>query len=136
VRNNPRHVGKHTEQKHSFNEDRAETILRHRIAKDRAIVRNQSRQVEMPGLLAHISKPGNGNRECDEINCAGEKEHGAPSKDVTDHTCARCPEQVAAHRRKQQPTNRHLPLLHRNPITGNGQCNRENAARGGARHHA
>jgi hypothetical protein len=29
-----------------------------------------------------------------------------------------------------------LPLLHRNPITGNGQCNRENAARGGARHHA
>src|SRR5262252_5960364 len=95
-----RHVGKHTKQKHSFNEDRAETILRHRIAEDRAIIRNQGRQVETPGLLAHISKSGNGNGECDEINCAGEKEHRAPSKDFTDHTCARRPEQVAAHRRK------------------------------------
>src|SRR5215510_9508764 len=112
-----RHVGKHAEQKHSFNEDRAETILRHRIAKDSAIVRNQRRQVETPGLLAHTSKSGHGNCERDEINCAGEKEHGAPSKDVTDYACARCPEQVAAHRRKQQPTNRHLPLLHRNAIT-------------------
>jgi hypothetical protein len=30
------------------------------------------------------------------------------------------------------PPDRNLPLLYRNPVTGNSQCNRENAARGGA----
>jgi hypothetical protein len=129
------HVGKDTEQEYGFNEDRAETVFRHRIAEDRAIVRNQSRQVETAGLLPNASKPGDCDGERDEIDGAGKKEHCAPSKDITDHACPRRSEQVAAHRRKQQPTNRDLALLHRNAIAGDRQRNRKDATCGDACQH-
>ena len=63
------------------------------------------------------------------------KNTAAPSKDITDHARPRRSEQVAAHRRKQQPTDRDLALLHRNAIAGDSQRNRKDAACGDACQH-
>ncbi len=83
-----------------------------------------------PGLLLHTAKPGNGDCERNQINCAGGKEYAAPTDQVTNNASARSAQQIAAHRRKQQPSDRDLPLLHRNAITRHSQCNREHAAGG------
>ena len=54
---------------------------------------------------------------------------------VANHAGAGRPQQIAAHCRKQQPANRHLPLLNRDTVAGHGQSNRKNAAGGNTGDH-
>ena len=66
-----RHVGKHAEHEYRFQEHGAEAVFRQRIAEHRAIVRNEAREIEAAGRLAHAAEARDRECERDQIDGAG-----------------------------------------------------------------
>ena len=117
------------EDEHAFEEHGREADFRPRIGEDDPITRRDGRKVEPCRPLAAGGAESDNRADGRE---QGEQAHtdedAAPADDVADHSRQGGAEEIADHRRREQPSDGHLPLRDRHPVADHGHGDREDAA--------